>query len=105
MSFSSVASAVVPFLCAIMGVIASNMPIAVFGGSLPPPLFGLMPIYFWSLVRPDLVPPGVVFIVGLAEDLLSGGPPGVWTASFVVSYAFVDRQREAFAGLTGLGTV
>lgn len=105
MSLSSAGSAIVPFFCGVLGVIASNLPVAALGGSLPPPLFGLMPVYFWSLLRPDLVPPGVAFAVGLLEDLLSGGPPGVWTASFVASYAFLDRQRDAFAGLTGIGAI
>ena len=64
-----------------------------------------MPVYFWSLVRPDLMPPGAVFFLGLAEDLLSGGPPGVWAASFLICYAFLDRQRDAFAGLASYGAI
>jgi hypothetical protein len=30
------------------------------------------------------MPPGVAFALGMLEDLLSGGPPGVWALSFVV---------------------
>jgi rod shape-determining protein MreD len=36
---------------------------------------------------------------------MAGGPPGIWTLSFVVTYALIERQREAFAGLSGLGAV
>ena len=68
-------------------------------------MLGLMPIYFWSLVRPDLMPAGAVLVIGVAEDLFSGSPPGLWTASFVASYAFLDRQKESFAGLAGIGAV
>ena len=45
------------------------------------------------------------FRSALLEDLLSGGPPGVWTLSFVLTYALVARQRDSFAGLSGLGAV
>jgi len=103
--FPSVVSAPIPFLCGIIGVIASNIPVVVIGSSLPPPLLGLMPVYFWSLLRPDLMPAGAALVIGIAEDLLSGSPPGIWTASFVASYAFVDRQRDSFAGLAGFGAI
>jgi rod shape-determining protein MreD len=43
--------------------------------------------------------------VGLAQDLLSGGPPGVWALSYLVCYAIVDRQRDTFAGLAGYGAI
>ncbi|MGN6516154.1 MAG: hypothetical protein ACTHLR_09985, partial [Rhizomicrobium sp.] len=39
------------------------------------------------------------------QDLLGGGSPGVWTASFVAAYAIVDRERESFAGLAGVGAI
>jgi rod shape-determining protein MreD len=104
-SIGSVFAAVIPFFCGIVGALIANMPISIFGGHLPPPLLALMPVYFWCLVRPDLMPPWVAFAIGLLEDMLSGGPPGVWAAAFVASYALVDRQRESFAGLAGFGAI
>ncbi|HEY2032217.1 MAG TPA: hypothetical protein VGH02_00885 [Rhizomicrobium sp.] len=104
-SFRSALGASIPFLCAVLGVIASNMPVSIFGANVPPPMFGLMPIYFWCLVRPDLMPPFAVFIIGVLQDLLGGGSPGVWTLSFVAAYAVVDRERDSFAGLAGVGAI
>lgn len=40
-------------------------------------------IYYWTLRRPDLTPPGLSFIAGLALDLLSGGPLGLWALSLI----------------------
>ncbi len=88
-----------------MGVIVSSVPVSIMSMSVPPPLLALMPVYFWALVRPDLMPPWVVFAIGLFEDLLSGSPAGLWAISFVASYAFVDRQRDSFAGLSGIGAI
>ena len=92
---------ITPFLCALVGVIIANLPVTFLGGVVPAPLFALMPVYFWCLMRPDLMPPWVVFVIGVLEDFFSGSPPGVWTLSFVVAYALVDRERDAFAGLAG----
>jgi rod shape-determining protein MreD len=105
MSLSSLFAAIVPVLCGLIGVVLSCMPISLSGGVVPPPLLGFMPVYFWGLIRPDLMTPAAVFAVGLAEDLLSGSPPGFWTLSFIASYAFVDRQRDSFAGLAGIGAI
>jgi rod shape-determining protein MreD len=97
--------AVVPLLCGLAGVFIANIPVSLLGGVVPPPLLGLVPIYFWCLVRPDLMTPSAAFAIGLAEDVLSGGPPGVWTLAFVLTYAVVARQRDSFAGLSGLAAV
>jgi rod shape-determining protein MreD len=104
-AFSRFFAALVPLLCGLAGVVIANIPISFVGGVVPPPLLGLAPIYFWCLVRPDLMTPAAAFAIGILEDIMSGAPPGVWTLSYVVSYALVSRQRESFAGLGGLGAV
>lgn len=105
MSLSSLFAAIIPVLCGLLGVGLSAMPVSLTGGAVPPPLLGFMPVYFWGLFRPDLMPPAAVFVIGLAQDLLSGAPPGFWTASFIASYAFVDRQRDSLGGLAGIGAI
>src|SRR5258707_424557 len=95
----------IPMLCGLAGALIANIPISVLGGSVPAPLLALVPVYFWCLVRPDLMTPAVAFSIGFAEDVLSGGPPGVWTLAFVLTYALVARQRDSFAGLSGLAAV
>jgi rod shape-determining protein MreD len=96
---------IVPFACGIVGALLANLPVSFTSGLLPPPLLALMPVYFWCLVRPDLMPPWAAFVLGLVQDLLSGMPPGVWAASFIAAYALLDRQRDSFASLSGLGAL
>jgi rod shape-determining protein MreD len=95
----------VPLLCGLLAVLVGNIPITLVGGLVPAPLLGLIPIYFWCLVRPDLMTPATTFAIGIVEDVLSGGAPGLWTLSFVLTYAAVARSRDSFAGLSGLGAV
>lgn len=102
---TGVFSNAIPFLCAALGAILANFPVSFLGGVLPPPLFVLMPLYFWALVRPDLMPPAAVFALGILQDLLSGGPPGIWAASFIATYTIIDRQRDSFAGLSGWAAI
>ncbi len=97
--------ATVPALCGLFGAVIANIPVSLLGGLVPAPLFALVPVYFWCLVRPDLMTPAVAFAIGFAEDVLSGGPPGIWTLAFVATYALVARQRDSFAGLSGLAAV
>lgn len=98
-------SALVPVLCGLVAVVISSLPISLTNGLVPAPLLALVPIYFWCLVRPDLMTPAAVFGIGLLQDIMAGGPPGIWTLSFVVTFAVLDRRREAFAGLSGLAAV
>jgi rod shape-determining protein MreD len=98
-------AALLPATCGFLGVIFSNLPVTMFGGLVPPPLLGFIPVYFWCLVRPDLMTPSAAFAIGVLQDVMSGGPPGIWTLSFVVAYAVIQRQRDAFAGLAGVAAV
>lgn len=98
-------AALVPLFCGLLAVLLANIPVSFVGGMVPPPLLGLVPIYFWCLVRPDLMTPAAAFAIGMMEDIMSGAPPGVWTLSFVAAYAVVARQRDSFAGLAGLAAV
>jgi len=95
----------VPVLASVLAVLLANVPISFFGGALPAPLLALMPVYYWCLVRPDLMSPGWAFVIGVLQDILSGGPPGIWAGAFVATYALIDRQRDAFAGLSGWGAM
>ena len=98
-------TALIPLLCGLLAVLVANVPVTLVGGLVPAPLLGLIPIYFWCLVRPDLMTPTATFLIGILLDILGGGPPGVWTLAFVLTYAVVARRRDSFAGLSGLGAV
>ena len=94
-------AACLPVASAVLLTILVNIPLSLAYGLFPAPMLALAAIYFWSLVRPDLMPPAAVLIIGLLEDLLSGGPPGLWAAGFMAAYTLADRQRDLLAGLSG----
>lgn len=98
-------SSITPVALGFLGVLIANFPISFLGGLVPPPLFVFMPLYFWGMVRPDLMTPFWAFALGVFQDLLSGGPPGVWAAAFVAAYFLIDRQRDMLASLSGFGAI
>ncbi|MCP5412955.1 MAG: rod shape-determining protein MreD [Alphaproteobacteria bacterium] len=100
-----IVAALVPLFCGLVFAFVANIPVSLASGQVPPPLLALVPVYFWCLVRPDLMSPAAAFAIGLMEDVLSGGPPGIWTLSFVLTYVLVARQRDSFASLSGLAAV
>ena len=72
-------------------------------GWCPPPLLGLMPVYFWCLVRPDLMTPAAAFAIGILQDMMSGGPPGIWTLLLSLTYAVVAAPARRLCRLVGRG--
>lgn len=97
--------ALMPVMLGVLAVVLVNLPLSVSGGLIPAPLFALAPVYFWSLVRPDLMPPAAALGLGLLEDLFSGGAPGIWGGGFLAAYVFAERQRDSLAGLSGSGAI
>ncbi len=94
-----------PVLSGVVLVVMANLPFSLTGGLLPAPVLALGAVYFWGLMRRDLMSPSIVLGLGLLEDMLSGGPPGLWAAGFLAAYALIDRQRETLAGLSELGGI
>lgn len=97
-------SSAIPVSFGFLVAIMANIPIPLLGDWMSPPLLVLMPIYFWCLVRPDLMSPAWAFVLGVVQDLMSGGY-GIWTVSIVAMYILIDRQRDTFAGLSGWGAI
>lgn len=52
-------------------------------------------VYFWSLFRPDSMPPTVVFLLGLLTDLLCYAPPGVGVLTLLLVHGLAVRWARA----------
>ena len=98
-------AALLPVTLSVFLVGIANLPVSLTGDLLPAPILALASVYFWLLLRPDLMPAIAVLMIGLMEDLVSGGPPGLWAAGFLAAYSFTERQRDVLEGLSSLGTL
>ena len=62
-----------------------------------PPL-AVMAVYYWGIYRPDLLPKGLIFFVGIFHDALVGGPFGLWPLIYLAVHAVMTAQRRFFLG-------
>lgn len=83
---------------AVLGALVYAAPVGVAGFHPPMPWLPLLPVFFWGLLRPDLMHAVAAFVVGLFQDLVSGGPLGVWALTYLVAFAAIAPQRDALAG-------
>ena len=89
---AGVAPILIALLCVIIGVLPLNLPgLASIG-----PALTLMAVYYWSIFAPVLLPPPAVFLVGLVQDLLGGGPIGLNAFILLAVCGLVVNQRRVF---------
>ncbi|CAO3419678.1 rod shape-determining protein MreD [Azospirillum doebereinerae] len=89
-----------PFAVTVMLVLIGLIPIPVPAYTPVAPQLTLISVYYWTIHRPDLMRPGVAFLLGLLQDLLIGGPLGVNALMLVVAQWAVLNQRRVFLAST-----
>lgn len=65
-------------------------------GVLSPPLM-LAAVFYWAVVRPDLLPATAAFALGLLQDLLTGAPLGANAFALVLVQWILRSQRRYLA--------
>lgn len=90
--------AAAPTLLGLIGVIILALPIRLFENIAPTPIIPFVIVFFWTIYGPDYMPPLSVFIIGLLQDFLMGGPLGLWASVYLVSQLIVSTQRPYFLG-------
>ena len=62
------------------------------------PYFILVAIYYWSIYRPTLMPPHIVFCIGMIFDVVMGFPLGIHSIIFLLVQWAIKNQRSFFMG-------
>ena len=79
----------------LMGLISFSLPFA----WQAKPYFLLMPIYYWAIYRPTLLPPMLIFALGVVTDLILHSPQvGVTAILYLAAQWIVRGQRVYFMG-------
>ncbi len=82
-------------------LILALVPVLPFGWNVPHPAvpaLTLMAAYYWTLYRPDLLPPAAIFGIGIVQDLVGGGLVGVTALTLLITYGALLGQRKLFLG-------
>ena len=74
------------------------LPIRFWGIGLPEPLFAMPVVFAWAVIRPSMLAPICVMLVGLYLDFLWGSPTGFWAVCLLISYGATLAGRSMLAG-------
>jgi rod shape-determining protein MreD len=87
-----------PILLAVAATLFLATPIRIFGLPLPEPVFPLALAFAWALIRPSVLPPFALLLLGLFLDVFWGGPQGLWPLCLLTAYASVLTVRRLITG-------
>lgn len=85
-----------PAVMTLFLVLLSAVPLGIPGYAQVAPSWTLMAVFYWAVYRPDLMPASLVFLTGLAEDLVNGYPLGLTAIVFLAVYGGTGTQRQIF---------
>jgi len=87
-----------PLLQVVVATFLFALPLRFWGLSLPEPIIALPVVFAWAVIRPSMLAPLGVMIMGLFLDLLWGGPLGLWAVCLLLPYGLVLGGRAMLAG-------
>ncbi len=73
-------------------------PLEAWGLRLPEPVFGLVLAFAWGALRPSVIAPFMLLLLGLFQDLLWGDTLGLWPLALLAAYAVTCAVRTVLAG-------
>jgi rod shape-determining protein MreD len=88
----------VPLIQVMVLTILFGIPIRLWGLQLPEPLFAMPAVFAWAVIRPSVLAPIGVLIVGLFMDLVWGGSMGLWALCLLIAYGILLAGRSMMAG-------
>jgi rod shape-determining protein MreD len=90
--------AVVPVGTLVLAVALTAVPYGIpFLGPVTP-FFALIAIFYWSIHRPEQIPAVAIFMVGVLQDLITGGPPGSIALLLLLVHALAVSQQRILLG-------
>ncbi|HEX8233429.1 MAG TPA: hypothetical protein VF559_08820 [Caulobacteraceae bacterium] len=89
---------VLPMLLALAAAVLFTLPLRLFGLQLPEPVWPLAPAFAWAMIRPSVIAPFLVLLMGLFLDFLWGGPSGLWGFSILFGFGFILLARSMMIG-------
>jgi rod shape-determining protein MreD len=87
-----------PMLQAMAASLLLAIPIRLWGFALPEPVFAMPVAFAWAVIRPSMLAPLGVMIMGVFLDLLWGGPTGFWAVCLLIAYGAALGGRSMLAG-------
>ena len=88
----------VPMLQAVGVTILFGIPLRLWGLQLPEPVFPMAAVFAWGVIRPSMIAPVAIVLMGLFLDIFWGGPFGLWALAMLIAYGLVLSSRSMISG-------
>jgi len=87
-----------PALAAVVGTVLLDAPLRLFAFGLPEPVFPMALAFAWAVIRPSVLGPLILFVLGLFCDLFWSGPLGLWPTALIGVHVLALGGRNLMAG-------
>ena len=74
------------------------LPLRFWGLGLPEPVVALPVAFAWAVIRPSMLGPVAIMVLGLFLDIVWGSPLGFWPVCLLLPYGVVLGARSILAG-------
>jgi len=88
----------VPMLQVLAATLILGIPLRIWGLQLPEPLLPMPVVFAWAVIRPSVLAPFAILIMGLALDIFWGGSLGFWGLCLLIAYGVLLAGRNMMAG-------
>ncbi len=88
----------VPLVQALAVTVLFGIPLRLFGVQLPEPVFPMPVVFAWAVIRPSVLAPLGILLMGLFLDLFWGGSLGLWALCLLIAYGVLLAGRSMMAG-------
>ena len=88
----------VPLLQALAVTVLFGIPIRLWGLQLPEPVFPMPVVFAWAVIRPSVLAPMGILLMGLFLDIFWGGSLGFWPLCLLIAYGVLLAGRSMMAG-------
>ncbi|WP_417623318.1 rod shape-determining protein MreD [Paremcibacter congregatus] len=83
---------VIPFVSTLVLILLMQLQYKVAFIDTMFPSLSLMAVYYWCIYKPQLMPVSAVFVLGLLQDIVSGGALGMMALLLILVRVFIVRQ-------------
>lgn len=88
----------IPAAITLLATLVLATPVSLFGLRLPEPVIPLVLAFAWPMIRPSIIAPVLLTLIGLLIDIFWNMPLGLWTLALLAVYGLVLSVRSLLIG-------
>ena len=88
----------IPAAIALALTVVLATPISLFGLHLPEPVIPMVLAFAWAIIRPSIIAPAMLLLIGLLLDTFWHTPLGLWALALLCIYGVVLFSRSFLIG-------